>query len=66
MCVVCRRRLPKRELTRFTAPPERGVPPVEDPRQRRPGRGYYLCGEEACRERFQRFKGFRRKQGDSL
>ncbi|QGY41620.1 DUF448 domain-containing protein [Pseudodesulfovibrio cashew] len=56
MCVVCRKRFPKRELTRYVCPEslreltENG--PVPDPEQKRPGRGYYVCVQAECRERF--------------
>ena len=56
MCVVCRERFPKSELTRFVCPEtqrelaESG--PVPDPGKNKPGRGYYLCVQAECREAF--------------
>ncbi|WP_338670125.1 YlxR family protein [Pseudodesulfovibrio methanolicus] len=55
MCVVCRKRFPKAELTRYVRPEDLSVPdasPVPDPAMNRPGRGYYVCGQARCRERF--------------
>jgi predicted RNA-binding protein YlxR (DUF448 family) len=75
MCAVCRERFPKRELTRFvraglglardgTDPPGGGF--VEDPEQKLPGRGLYLCRRPECRERFAKRKDRRQKRkGDS-
>ena len=54
MCVVCRKRFPKRELARYVPPetmsPDQG--PVPDPAMTSPGRGFYVCGQARCRERF--------------
>ena len=61
MCVICRQRLPKAELTRYVLSPE-GQPQV-DPRRNMPGRGWYLCSQPACRERFQKYALGRRKRG---
>jgi len=55
MCVVCRERFPKGELTRYVSPEDASKPdtvPVHDPEQCKPGRGYYVCGQARCRERF--------------
>ena len=55
MCVVCRQRFPKEELTRHVRSAdaeERDAMPVPDPAQTMPGRGYYVCGQARCRERF--------------
>lgn len=55
MCVVCRGRFPKGELTRYVPPVEADGPdasPVPDPAMTRPGRGYYVCGQARCREIF--------------
>lgn len=56
MCVICRKRLPKREMTRYACPGGAGES-VLDEAQRLPGRGFYLCSDEACGERFARYKG---------
>jgi hypothetical protein len=55
MCVVCRNRFPKEELTRYVRPEDLNGPdslPAPDPAMNRPGRGYYVCGQARCRERF--------------
>jgi hypothetical protein len=55
MCVVCRKRFPKRELLRYVRPGETDGPdagPIPDPAMTWPGRGYYVCGQARCRERF--------------
>ncbi len=55
MCVVCRRRFPKESLERYVRPQgamDRDATPVHDPAQTMPGRGYYVCGQARCRERF--------------
>lgn len=55
MCVVCRQRFPKEELERYVRPADatgRDSVPVHDPEQTLPGRGYYVCGQAQCRERF--------------
>ncbi len=61
MCAVCRRRAPKRELTRYVRPPEGGEP-LADENQTRPGRGWYVCSETACQEKFRRFRPPARKR----
>ena len=50
MCVVCRRRMPKRELTRYVVTPEGGSKVDED--GTRPGRGRYVCSDPQCIDRF--------------
>jgi hypothetical protein len=56
MCVVCRERFPKSELTRFVCPKTLRelalTGPVPDPGKIKPGRGYYLCVRARCREIF--------------
>ena len=62
MCCMCRRRLPKAELTRYVRDKDKdagGLTP--DPAFRLPGRGLYVCGQDECRERFLR-RGDRRKK----
>ncbi|QJA07000.1 YlxR family protein [Thermosulfurimonas marina] len=58
MCIFCGRRLPKGALLRLALDEAGRV--VADPEQRRPGRGAYLCGEEACFRRALTLKGRRR------
>lgn len=66
MCVVCRGRFPKEELTRYVRPDEAAGTdqgPVPDPAMNRPGRGYYVCGQARCRERFPKMiKGLMKKR----
>lgn len=56
MCIACRERFPKEELTRYVCPEtlrelvEKG--PVPDPEKIKPGRGFYVCVQAGCRERF--------------
>lgn len=53
MCVICRKRFTKAELGRHVLSP--GGELVPDIRQTLPGRGWYLCAQAACRERFDRY-----------
>ena len=46
MCVGCREMKPKRELIRVVRSPE-GVVSM-DPGGKKPGRGAYVCRQEAC------------------
>lgn len=56
MCIVCRERFQKSELKRYVCPEslrdlaENG--PTPDPEKNKPGRGYYVCVQERCREIF--------------
>jgi predicted RNA-binding protein YlxR (DUF448 family) len=45
-CVVCRRQVDKRRLTRVVRTPDSGV--LIDPTGKRNGRGAYLCDQPAC------------------
>lgn len=63
MCVVCRRRFAKSQLMRHVPAPEgvaAGNGLEADEAQTRPGRGWYVCDDPQCRERFAGMK-FRRK-----
>jgi hypothetical protein len=66
MCVACRQRFPKEELERYvrTASADgRDTIPVHDPDKTMPGRGYYVCGQARCRERFPKMvKGLMKKR----
>ena len=53
MCVVCRGRFPKRDLKRHVR--DEMDLPVPDPEQVLPGRGFYVCPDERCRERFEKY-----------
>jgi predicted RNA-binding protein YlxR (DUF448 family) len=46
MCVGCRRRFFKTDLARYTL--DAGNALREDPAQRRPGRGFYVCVNAEC------------------
>ncbi len=52
MCVICRQRLAKGELTRHVVG-ARGL--LVDEAQRLPGRGYYVCAAAGCREKMRLF-----------
>ncbi|MFP4071080.1 MAG: YlxR family protein [Desulfovibrionales bacterium] len=59
MCVICRDRFPKNELTRYVCPPPGGIRSlVIDDAGKTDGRGFYLCSREACRTRLPKFKGW--------
>jgi predicted RNA-binding protein YlxR (DUF448 family) len=45
-CVVCRQKLPKRELFRLVHTADEGL--VVDPTGKRSGRGAYLCAQPDC------------------
>ena len=61
MCVICRRRFPKAELARYVA----GASGMTfDEEKTMPGRGWYVCSDTGCRNRFAKFRpGVRRKKG---
>jgi predicted RNA-binding protein YlxR (DUF448 family) len=65
MCVICRRRAPKKTLARFTLSPE-GKLPLPDHRQNAPGRGLYLCEQPRCREAFARRWTIRKTKGQDI
>jgi hypothetical protein len=48
-CVVCRRKVDKRQLTRIVQTIDEGV--VVDPTGKRNGRGAYVCEQSACWEK---------------
>ncbi|WP_018466954.1 YlxR family protein [Calidithermus timidus] len=57
MCVACRRRRPKRELLRIVLTAEG---PVIDPTGKKPGRGAYVCPDQAecwAEKKLRRFAG---------
>lgn len=62
MCVICRLRFPKQELMRYVllSSGER----AQDIRKTLPGRGWYLCTNPRCIERFEKYKmGMIRRKG---
>jgi predicted RNA-binding protein YlxR (DUF448 family) len=56
MCVVCRKKFSKEKLARYVCPNElkelEANAPVPDPEKNKSGRGFYLCGQALCREKF--------------
>lgn len=70
MCMVCKRRFPKPQLLRHVLLPADGEDSGEDSKnalvadavQTRPGRGWYVCSDPACRERFAKMGRVRRKR----
>jgi len=66
MCVICRKRFPKRELSRHVAGetgPDNPGRLVRDPRQTMQGRGYYVCSDETCNRRLTGYKGQKKCKG---
>ncbi|MBQ7607748.1 MAG: DUF448 domain-containing protein [Desulfovibrionaceae bacterium] len=62
MCVICRRRFPKRELTRYTLSSQ-GVL-TRDENKNSPGRGWYVCSDARCARNFSTFRaGVQRRRG---
>lgn len=65
-CVSCGKKMPKTELARYTCPAEPGRGLEPDHSGKRPGRGFYLCREDACARKFKKYKGWLRKcKGDT-
>lgn len=62
MCVMCRVRKPKACLTRHVIAETDGAAGIlsADDRAVMPGRGFYLCRDEACRAKFHKFSGWRK------
>lgn len=54
MCVICRRRFPKQSLRRHVVGPNGEID--SDGTQTRPGRGFYVCSDEACLKKFVRYR----------
>ncbi|MBE7085170.1 MAG: YlxR family protein [Clostridiales bacterium] len=46
MCVACRQMKPKNEMTRVVKSADGEI--FADPTGKAPGRGAYVCGDEAC------------------
>ena len=59
MCVGCREMKPKRELIRVVRSPEGEV--SMDPVGKKPGRGAYVCRQEACLTRAIRLRQLERQ-----
>ena len=75
MCVICRRRFAKSQLLRHVLVPapsdgpdgearaDAGKSGLEaDKAQARPGRGWYVCSDPECREKFLKLGRVRRKR----
>jgi predicted RNA-binding protein YlxR (DUF448 family) len=61
-CIICRTRRQKGDLSRFVM--AEGSVPLEDVKRILPGRGYYVCAQGACRERWLRKAAkFQRRTG---
>ena len=56
MCIACRQSFPKGELQRYVCPDTMQEletdGPVPDPEMKKPGRGFYVCVQASCREKF--------------
>lgn len=66
MCVICRGRFAKSELTRHVQAPQGQDGLVPDPLAILPGRGHYLCANPECAEKFSKYSGrTRRRRGGS-
>ncbi|MDD6180760.1 MAG: DUF448 domain-containing protein [Desulfovibrionaceae bacterium] len=61
MCVICRRRFPRRELRRHVLSPSGEL--CVDERQTMPGRGWYLCADPCCMQKFAKYKPRARHKG---
>ncbi len=61
MCVICRQRFPKQNLTRYVRAP--GGEFVPDPKKTLPGRGWYVCGRESCQTKFSKYRTAKRHRG---
>lgn len=62
MCVICRKRFDKADLTRFITDSQ-GLP-VADTHQFMPGRGFYCCANPHCQTKFASYRP-KRKAGNS-
>jgi predicted RNA-binding protein YlxR (DUF448 family) len=63
MCMICRQRLAKKDLKRFvsTSDASNKMSLKYDFSQKLPGRGYYLCMNEACQKKFCSSRGWQKK-----
>jgi predicted RNA-binding protein YlxR (DUF448 family) len=65
MCVICRRCFPKASLTRYVLTMQGML--MIDAEKIKPGRGWYLCSNPVCAEKFVKFRvGTRRKRGNHV
>lgn len=61
MCIICKQRLAKKELQRYTCPTHEELKLTMDDTGKNPGRGFYLCYTAACQKKLERFKGWQKK-----
>lgn len=61
MCVICRGRFPKEELTRYIL--SDGLLQI-DATQRHFGRGWYLCADSLCLKKFEKYRPVRKRKGE--
>ncbi|MBQ7739388.1 MAG: DUF448 domain-containing protein [Desulfovibrionaceae bacterium] len=62
MCIICRKRFLKRLLRRYVKMDDGQF--FLDAQQNMAGRGWYLCSDTHCEQRFQQFRaGSRAKRG---
>lgn len=54
MCVICRQRFPKSALSRYILTSTGTL--AYDAAHTMPGRGWYVCGQESCQQRFVRYR----------
>ena len=54
MCVICRRRFAKAQLTRHVLTAE-GILSI-DAAKTRPGRGWYVCSDPVCERKFAKYR----------
>ena len=63
MCVICRERAPKATLTRYVRDAQGNL--QIDETQTHPGRGWYLCSNPGCAQRFAKYRPGTRRKGES-
>ncbi len=54
MCVICRQRFPRGTLRRYVLSPTGEA--CFDEHQTMPGRGWYLCTNPCCEQKFAKYK----------
>lgn len=54
MCVICRRRLAKAELKRHVLTAQGNL--SIDAKKTRPGRGWYVCSDPVCEQKFAKYR----------
>lgn len=61
MCVICRKRFLKTDLRRYTLTSTGEL--AYDADQSSEGRGWYVCGQESCQQKFVRYRPAARHVG---